>query len=554
MSLSVSAAARDRLKDALFCLSLGSLCFIRRWFDLNVLRLQALDFYRSAPRDSGLMVAALICSSILGLAFWLVAQLVRRVDNPRLSAIARCANLLAIIYAIESMRRYWISEIGVMSFTCNSILMGIEIILAVGAGMALMGNPRILRVARTVVLVVGFLIPAVVVSVAWGPQTAPSEFLPKAELPPLPNRPAAGKNPATRVVWLLFDEFDQHLAFDERPAGLELPELDRLRSESLIANRVLQTGNSTVVAIPSLLSGQTFDSTSPVDAHTLLVLPAESTTKLRWRDQPNIFQQARRLGANTSLTGWQLPYCRIIGNSLVHCFEQVGGHPPNALLREIQASESGVWDNVGFLFYMQLQNLLDTFRPPADAVSPDIRDAFVQHRQLQQYFAIRDHAYREIADPQMQLVFVHFPTPHMFAIYDRHRADFALSADTSYLDNLALVDRTVGEARRILEKAGMWDSTTLMVTSDHAVRPSMWHNRYNWSPEFERLIGPGASRTVPFILKLAGHHEGIVYEPSLSNVTATQLGIASLSGNVTTPEQAVAWLKKQTPHPLVSER
>ncbi|MEO8050969.1 MAG: sulfatase-like hydrolase/transferase [Acidobacteriota bacterium] len=554
MSLSVSTAALDRLKDALFCLSLGSLCFIRRWFDLDVLRFPSLDFYRSAPRDSGLMVAALTSSSILALAFWLVAQLVRRLDNPRLTAIARCANLLAIIYAIESMRRYWISEIGMMSFTSNSILMGIEIILAVGAGMALMGNPRILHVARTVGAVVGLLIPASTVELAWGPQTAVSAFLPKAELPPLPKRPAVGKTPATRVVWLLFDEFDQHLAFDERPAGLELPELDRLRSESLIANRVLQTGNSTVVAIPSLLSGQAFESTSPVDARTLLVQPAGSKTKLPWRDLPNIFQQARRLGANTSLTGWQLPYCRVIGNSLVHCFDQPGGHPANALLREIQASESGVWDNVGFLFYMQTQNLLDMFRPPADAVSPDIRDAFVQRRQLQQYFAIRDHAYREIADPQMGLVFVHFPTPHMFAIYDRHRADFVLSADTSYLDNLALVDRTVGEVRRSLETAGLWESTTLMITSDHAVRPTMWHNRYNWSPAFESLIGPGASRTVPFILKLAGHHEGTVYEPSLSNLTATQLGIAALSGNVTTPQQAVAWLKKQTPHPLVSER
>src|SRR6185312_15010030 len=282
-----------------------------------------------------------------------------------------------------------------------------------------------------------------------------------------------------------------------------------------------------------------------MDAGTLLVKPAGSETLSRWRNQPNVFQQARRLGANTSLTGWQLPYCRIIGNSLVHCFQQVGGHPANALLREIQASEEHVWANVGYLFYMQTQNLMDLFRPPDEAVSPDIRDAFVQRRQLGQFLAIRDHAYREIADPQMDFVFVHFPTPHMFAIYDRHRADFALSPDTSYLDNLALVDRTVGEVRNNLEKAGMWESTTLLITSDHAVRPAMWHNRYNWDSAFERLIGPGGSRTVPFVLKLARHHEGTVYEPSVSNLTATQLSLAALSGEVATPQQAVAWLARQ---------
>jgi len=154
----------------------------------------------------------------------------------------------------------------------------------------------------------------------------------------------------------------------------------------------------------------------------------------------------------------------------------------------------------------------------------------------------------------MDFVFVHFPTPHMFAIYDRHRADFALSPNTNYLDNLALVDRTVGEVRDTLEKAGLWESTTLMITSDHAVRPSMWHNRYNWNAAFEQLIGPGASRTVPFILKLARQHEAAVYEPSVSNLTVTQLSLAALGGEVATPQQAVAWLSSQGSRRLVSER
>jgi len=555
MSISVPATARYRLKDALFCASLGCLCFVRRWFDLEILQVRGLDFYRSAPRDPGLLVATLLSCLILAVTFWLLAQWVRRRDNPRLTAIARCVTLLVIAYAIESMRRYWNSEFRLIGWTSNGILIAIEFGLALGAGTAVMGNHRILRVARSAVLLAGWLIPVMLIDFIWGhPKTQPSAFQARTGLPPLPARGAAEKSPGSRVVWLLFDEFDQHLAFDERPPGLELPELDRLRSESLVANRVLQTADATAIAVPSLLSGQVFESTQMMDAGTLLVKPAGSETLSRWRNQPNVFQQARRLGANTSLTGWQLPYCRIIGNSLVHCFQQVGGHPANALLREIQASEEHVWANVGYLFYMQTQNLMDLFRPPDEAVSPDIRDAFVQRRQLGQFLAIRDHAYREIADPQMDFVFVRFPTPHMFAIYDRHRADFALSPDTSYLDNLALVDRTVGEVRNNLEKAGMWESTTLLITSDHAVRPAMWHNRYNWDSAFERLIGPGGSRTVPFVLKLARHHEGTVYEPSVSNLTATQLSLAALSGEVATPQQAVAWLARQGTHPLVSER
>ena len=555
MPLPFPAPSQRALKDALFCLSLGSLCFVRRWFDLEILQIPALDFYRSGPRDSGLLVATLLGSFLLGLEFWLLAQLVRRADNQRLMGFARSATLMVMTYALESMRRYWNSEFGLIDWSSNGILMGLEFTLAVGAGMALMGNARILRAGRAVVLLSAFLLPVMLIDFVWiHPAAAAAAFRPRPNLPMLRTRPAAGKNAPPRVVWLLFDEFDQHMAFDERPRGLDLPELDRLRTESMVANRVLQTADATVVAVPSLLSGQAFERTQFVDAGNMLIQAPGSAALLPWRDQLNVFQQARHMGANTSLIGWQLPYCRVIGDSLVHCFDQPGGHPPGALLREMQASEDSLWDTIRFLFYMQMQNLLDMFRPQGDAVSPDIRDAFVQRRQLEQFLTIRARANQEIADPQMDFVFVHFPTPHLFAIYDRKLSDFALSPDTNYLDNLALVDRTVGEIRRGLERSGRWESTTLMVTSDHAFRPAMWRDRYNWTAEFGRLIGRGSSRTVPFILKLAGHSEGTVYEPSVSNVVAAQLSIAVLSGEVATPQEASAWLLGRSGHPMVSAR
>src|SRR5258705_3084257 len=230
MSISVPATPRSRLRDALFCVSLACLCFIRRWFDLEILQVRALDFYRSAPRGPGLLVATLLSCSILALAFWLVAQWVRRADNPRLTAIARCVTLLVITYAIESMRRYWNSEFLLINWSSNGILIAFEFSLALGAGMALKGNSRILHVVRSAVLLAAWLIPVMLFDFFWGhPQAQPSAFQMRGGLTPLTAHPAAGKSPASRVVWLLFDEFDQHLAFDERPAGLELSELDRLR-------------------------------------------------------------------------------------------------------------------------------------------------------------------------------------------------------------------------------------------------------------------------------------------------------------------------------------
>jgi len=555
MPVPVPVEEHSRLTDVLFCLVLGNLCFVQRWFDLEVLQVRELDFYRSAPSDPGLLIATLIASSILALGFWLIAQWVRRVDNLRLTAIARCGTLLVMLYALEILRRYWFSELGSIQWDVNGILIALEVIVAAGAAAAALGNPLIFNFARTGVVLAGFLIPVMLVDFFWvHPQSQSTVFQPQSGLPMLHVRPGVGKNRAPRVVWLLFDEFDQRLAFDERPASLKLPELDQLRAESLVANRVLQQADFTIVAIPSLLSGRPFEGYRAINARTLLVLPPGSKQPFRWGDQPNLFQQARRLGANTSLTGWDLPYCRMIGNSLVHCFDQTGGRTPFAVQWEMQASEKSVGESVAFEFWSQTQNLRDFFHPGSRAVSTDASDAFVQRKQLQQFLILRDHAYREISDPQMDFVFVHLPIPHPFAIYDRKLADFALNSHTSYLDNLALVDRTVGEVRRTLERAGLWESTILMVTSDHALRPRIWQDRYDWTPEIADLMKRGGSPTVPFMLKLTGHHPAAVYEPFISNVTAAQLSVAALSGNVTTPQQAADWLMRQSEQPAISAR
>src|SRR5262249_56942805 len=56
-----------------------------------------------------------------------------------------------------------------------------------------------------------------------------------------------------RVVWLVFEELDQRIAFEARPPGLGLPELDRLRRDSLYADAARPPAGTTEVAIPALL-------------------------------------------------------------------------------------------------------------------------------------------------------------------------------------------------------------------------------------------------------------------------------------------------------------
>ena len=104
MSISAPPAARYRLRDFLFCASLGCLCFIRRWFDLKFF-MSAVSIYRSAPLGDSICWWA---HTLFSFDFASCSACAMRVrcNNPHLTAIARCVALLVIAVAVESMRRY----------------------------------------------------------------------------------------------------------------------------------------------------------------------------------------------------------------------------------------------------------------------------------------------------------------------------------------------------------------------------------------------------------------------------------------------------------------
>ena len=545
MSLSLSPAARENLTELLICFSLGNLCFLRRWYDLEHLQSRSVNYFRSGPPDHTLLYSTLLCSALLTMVFWLLWMWVKRSGSRRFLTLARCGFLLILMFPLESIRRYWNIEIGHVDWGSSAALLTIELLLAIGLGMALTGNLRILGAARNVALAMVFLLPALLIDFFWssGGAESVSAFQPKPSLPLLHARASSASGPAPRLIWLLFDELDQRLAFNQRQPSVALPELDRLRAESFAATHAFQTGGYTMVAIPSLLSGRIYTNADMADADTLMVKPEGSEHEFDWRHEPSVFRRARELGVNAAVVGWHHPYCRVLGDSLARCFDEPSDPSP-ALLRETDAAEDGLLNTMGNQLGRLAVNLYDIFRPDADSVAEKLKDASLQRHQQQQYFRIRDHAYHDAIDPQIDFLYVHFPTPHLFAIYDRQRQDFELSSKTTYFDNLSLVDRTVGELRHKIEEAGLWDSTSILITSDHGLRRELWHGHLNWTPEFDSLLANGPSPLVPFILKLGRSHEGAVYDQSFSSVVEGDMALAVIKREITTPQQASEWLAR----------
>jgi hypothetical protein len=552
MALSISPAVKQKLGDLGICLSAANLCFMKRWYDLEHLEGRGMDYFRVAPSDLTFLEATLSCIAIATIVFWLVLRVVRFTRNPRLLRYAQGCGVLILIYPLESVRRYWNFQAGHIDWGSTLPILAVNILVAVGAIMVLRGNLRVMRAAQRTLMLLVYAVPVLLVEFAALHYTAPPAAAYQYQ-PSLPWLPAsARKQPDRRMIWLVFDEFDQRLAFDQRPSDLKLPELDRFASESLVAPHAVQTADSTLPALPSLLSGKIFVSGDPDGVNDLMLQAEGAPKRVDWKTEPTVFQRARELGVNSVLFGWHHPYCRALGSQLTDCFATKAIHFP-ALLRETAARNEGLGPTVAYFLELQWINLLDLFHLPEHSEAERLKDIAIQAAQKEQFLKIRERMLKAAVDPRIGLLFLHLPAPHLFAIYDRQKGEFALSDHTTYWDNLALVDRTVGELRASLEQAGLWDSTSILISSDHGLRYHLWHDRLNWTDDMDRLLEQGSSPTVPFLLHIAGSQQSAVYSQEFSAVVSSELVLAVLSGEIKTPAEASSWLAHRTPN-VISAR
>ena len=95
--------------------------------------------------------------------------------------------------------------------------------------------------------------------------------------------------------------------------------------------------------------------------------------------------------------------------------------------------------------------------------------------------AIMQQGQALIADEKIRFVFIHLPVPHPPGIYDRSAGK--LRDGGTYIDNLALADRSLGELVSSLNASASAGNTTLIVTSDHSWRTPMWTSNTGLLPE-----------------------------------------------------------------------
>jgi hypothetical protein len=487
--------------DALASLALATLCFSQATSE-TLFRLDR-DFYSRLPLRPPTLVALIVNVVALGAVAFLAAQGIRRIRRPPLRRLAAAAAAAALLVALNYARITYESLGQLAGLLGRPALLGTAV-LAVGAS-AVWPGPA-LHSLRRVALVASPLAVIALTHALWMfAELAAGPVWRRVDPAPLKAPPPSLR----RVVWLIFDEMDQRLTFEARPAGLRLPELDRLRGESLYADAAHPPAGTTEVSMPALITGRPVVSVLPINPQDLELTFSDGKTA-KWSTHANVFSRARVFGYDGAVIGWHLPYPRVLGAAL------------------------GLADWRPSLAYEQTRGdtLVDALANQWASLAPPVH----RRRLLAERAAeIGDLALRVAQDGRFGLVLLHLPLPHPPGIYDPvtgrlTRWNFG-GDEREYLDNLALVDRVVGDLRRGLDRARMLDRTWIVLSSDR------------WRPASRREDGQPDHR-VPFLVRSPEGGRPVHVDAAFSTLGTHELVLAILRGSVSDTGEAAAYLSR----------
>ena len=339
--------------------------------------------------------------------------------------------------------------------------------------------------------------------------------------------PPSHSTSSRRIVWILYDELSYDQAFDHPASGLQLPNLDRLRSASDSFSNLTPAGNNTEHIIPSLFLGRPMDRIRSTVHGDLLYYDDSQHHWLAYDAKATLFGLAQQNGWSTGVDGWYNPYCRTLAPVLDVCYWE----PAESLLMEKYGAseEKSVLANAAVLPHAILGLLTNSPAAP-------------ERDQLEDYRKIMGRTHGLIENNQVRFVFLHLPVPHPPGIYDRQR--HLLRRGGTYLDNMVLADDILGELLQEIDGTPSASQTTVIVSSDHSWRIPIWRHDKYWSAEEERASGGRFDERPMLLIHFPGQKSGNDVNAALPEMLEHDMIAEMLRGRINNPEDLSAFLSQ----------
>ncbi len=531
-------------KEALLAWSLMNLLFFRHWARILP---GVHDYFLHQPHPALTYLSLMGLILILAAIAYALVVLVRRSGHPRLIVTARVVFTLLALFGVYSIIVEGWVLLGRPRFALWVRFIPIVLLVA-GIVWLQRRHPgwhrKIVPVAVAVIMV---LVPLAPIMYAQGLYHTLTPDEPD-RFDPQPGSDVQGPGSPHRLVWIVFDELDQRLLYEERPEGVALPELDRLRDESLYATQAYAPSDATLRSVPAMTTGRLVDKASPRSLDGLVLDFTDGKDSVRWKETETVFSQQHEQGRSVGIVGTYHPYCRLFAEWLTECTfaahhgphetrfgPTLGDHLEGLRLAIPTATaQRAVWDLTGLTESVNEQR---------------------QEREIEKYQVLQRATVDAAADPDLDLAFLHLNVPHPTGMrgtgrgyYDAENGQFATGTDVTYYDNLALADRSLAEIRSAMETEGLWNETTVVITSDHGYRHSIWGRNSATTPYGDLLHRPTDHR-VAFLVKPANSTQtGTQYDEPFNLVLMPELVQTALQDGFQSPAGIAAWLDA---HPTI---
>lgn len=274
------------------------------------------------------------------------------------------------------------------------------------------------------------------------------------------------------IVWVVFDELSYDQVYGHRARGLALPNFDALRRQSTLFSNAQPIGDRTASVIPSLLGGRVLSSYQFTFNNQFKVRYAGERGAHPFTGAQTIFADARKQGWRTAAIGWYNPYCTLYDGAIDDCY-WMNLDKFDAPM----AQGASRWKNI----WLPLKVTGEAVVRPAQA--SDFLCSFDVRQRRKTYIDLEQHTAQLLHDDQADFIFLHLPIPHSPNIWDRKANTYTRQCGSSYIDNLALTDRELGNILSTLQSSPRWKDTTLIVEGDHSWRTYIWEGQSSWTDE-----------------------------------------------------------------------
>lgn len=337
------------------------------------------------------------------------------------------------------------------------------------------------------------------------------------------------KKASQRFIWIIFDEMGYRPSFPARPPNLLLPNIDAFSEHAFFSTNAIKPGPDTMESIPSFLTGQHVRKAITKGSSDLIieyspdnkpVLDRQLSPKANQLDENfsqfeidnqnyytfsqenHLFKKINQDGYASAILGLHHPYCRLFKGLFNKCF-------PQYIPRQT------VYDPI---------SLGNVFRSLVWKLWPFTQDRRREHtKAILNSLKMAEHF---VTDSSLDFVFLHFHLPHSPYFYNPE-TDVVSTSDVylNYFDNLVLTDKFLGQILQSLKQTELWDSTAILVTSDHGLR------KENWPKDWVTESGEEDHR-IPFIIRLPNENRGLIFETPHDSIAAKDIALGVLSGEI----------------------